>query len=339
MPFALSTQRPKLDNFQWFAELSADPRVRAMLEAFSPEVAVARLLEAKRGDARVDSPVADLDPSTVLELMRENQSRDAFEGRFVTHLRDGALFVLKRAGVEMPPVRVGLVESLDVNACARVLSGERVVTLNFALVFHMLTWWRGLLSVYTAPSAEPYCRCYPVRAYAISLLRVAQSVAAGSFEPLERGAIVSCDCRQPWDPTLARRATTTELFILLHEMGHIHLGHLEQEATTVSDRHSDEYAADAFAVSALVSAGMALEEALLGAGAFFTLAYCLTRLPSDVPSQTHPHPRERLDRLLSDHGHSLAQLRPRPVVMVLGDLSDVLCAQLAEDFPGEMTAR
>lgn len=323
-----------------FAAASRDPLVQEMLSGVDPLT----MLDQMRRESTAHGADPDLtrDPSSLLSLLEENRTDAAVEGRFASALRAAVMGVLERAAIPSPDFRLVLLPSLETTAGTRRLAGETVVTINFALILNLLIWWKATMSIYGNGIREPFCTCRDNRDHALSLLRVAQTVDRGDIRPLA-GAVLACDCRAVWDRPLSAMTELSELFVLLHEIGHIHNGDLEPssgaETSRADDAHRREYDADRFAIDTLVAAGAQDSDARLAAAVFLKLLEFVECLPSHEASATHPPARDRFDRMYAPVAATLRAVSPPPVITLLHDLYDHMSDALSDAFPEEFSPR
>ena len=331
-----------MDHFRRFLKFSRDAQVRVLLSARNSEDALTKLASAQASDDALDSRLANANVSDIRAALSSSSDADEFESALINKLQGGALYALDRAGIHLAPTRMAMLESLEFNACARIISGVPSITVNFALVLYLLHWWHGLRSILSIGAKTPFCVCHSSAEHAISLFRIAQAARSGSLKPLGYDGILECSCRKPWDVTVSDHATDTELFVILHEMGHVHLGHLECDRSTIDAAYSMEYEADSFAINVLVGAGMDADRALLGAGGFLTLAEIVEGLSPAADNTSHPHPRDRWDRLLSELSSTskMSEVHRQAQLMstVTNEISKFFAARYESEYAGSIPA-
>ncbi len=235
------------------------------------------------------------------KLSRENlDPKEAFRGAFINTLCEMALAVLKRSGQEkgLESIPVGLVDAWDVNAHAIGRpDGGPVIVLNRGLLLNLQLIAHFTIALETWHSETPYRRDFPQGDYATFLIILAQycvSGEAGILQQIPVDAFASVEIGGM--PHLF--ATMMEIIILLHEYGHVKLGHIDDERAAES-AHDDEFAADMFAFKALavmVGDGAKPTDIALAFGMLFKF-FGLMSLFSGVENDDHPTGDERWDRI------------------------------------------
>jgi len=171
-----------------------------------------------------------------------------------------------------------------------------------------------MFTLTTWSSLQPFCRDHEPVAWVKTILSLARY--AMSYDDHHLAQITTWDCPSldEWDIKSAKFGSIAELFVLLHEYGHILLGHLD--SATVADKdglkvfltnHTQEFEADAFGNQRL--------EARLGDAAAMTVATLFRFLDliehllhgASRGTNIHPPAKERWLRIkhsanLSDDG-------------------------------------
>ena len=97
--------------------------------------------------------------------------------------------------------------------------------------------------------------------------------------------------REDTQVTVAQMAATMQSFIILHEYGHVQLGHL---ALPANDRLEQEYAADMYAVTKLLKEP---DAPVLWSVSLLMRTFAMIEKVQPAPAVTHPHWGDRWTRL------------------------------------------
>ena len=212
-------------------------------------------------------------------LSRETFSLDlAFRGRFIRTLQDMAFNVLGDDRRRVEGIPVGLLPTGELNACAIATPrGGAVILLDHGVIAQLAYLCRTALAFITWRSDQPFCRDSSQSAYAEALLGLARFTMTGDFIELTRHKqTLRFPSINDYDDTTTTFCVLMELFILLHEYGHVVRGHLSpgrvrpafggrfpgvEEYTKL---HMEEFEADEYAVSQLLRAGEAAQVKLAG---------------------------------------------------------------------------
>ena len=90
----------------------------------------------------------------------------------------------------------------------------------------------------------------------------------------------------------------TELFVLLHEYGHL----VQYETEEPEDAHEREMLADSMAIDYLSGVGLERRDAVMFAGFFLHMirfAYIVEGMGENHDTPTHPSPKSRIDRIMA----------------------------------------
>jgi hypothetical protein len=248
----------------------------------------------------------------------------------------GIAFNELRLNGNVPP-RVGFslvaVPTLNGFALRAPFAGTPVIVLNHGLVpcighaFHLVL---GLslrtpldrTSPDASPVTHPYCPHHPDAEFLRDLGLLAAGL--GSNLPVEMLGLESVTCLQDRDHDWNRMlhhdyCMTAELFIILHEMGHVVLGHcddaavtplrlafdgIEADADVFIQPHAREFAADRFAAESLGAAferyGMSRTEMAYALGCLFAVLSA-TEFSGALPrGDTHPPATARWRQLMAE---------------------------------------
>lgn len=259
----------------------------------------------------------------------------AFRGVVVEYLNFGARKLLKPHYPKLPDIIVAQLPSRELNGFAIAApSGNRIIILNSGVIFSIGAFVRTALCVYSWHMKDYVSREFSQGTFAAALIAVAEYVASGDVEFLKPALnTITLNSRPLYDPVY-RFAHMTELFIILHEYGHVLLGHLDQSKITnskiasfdilrLTDSQIHEYEADAFAYNILCDGlrrsgnSKAKPDAALGPGLLFKLFELCDAITGPVASDTHPLARDRwnkIARLASLHSY------PESIAAHLDDL-------------------
>jgi hypothetical protein len=267
----------------------------------------------------------EIDMDSFDDIYKELMTPQAFKGEFISTLKHLAESFVQDSGYEIT-AEVGLIHSLDVNAFCYAESES--IGFNFGVVGLLLIWIRASRSWYSVAtgSDEPHCTCLTEKEFVDSLISVATAIATKTIAPLRRARVLACSCRPFFDDTLSMFVTMTELFVLLHEYGHL----IQYTTDEPRDPHERELLADSQAVGYLIKVGLEHRDAVMFAGFFLQMiriAYIVEGKGEDYDAPTHPSPRRRLDRLTE---HLSVDTDPTSAVFVYAHMYDYLAKLLAE---------
>ena len=207
--------------------------------------------------------------------------------------------------------QVGFLHTQALNGCAvRAPSGGKVILMDKGVLLHMQLLGRCILALTTWSAPAPYCRDHPPVAWFDAIVKLAQF--ANSMDPrfLQAITVWHCPSLEPWDLQSAKFATQVEVFVLLHEYGHVALGHLDPKRVATRGRFvvfqtdpAQEIEADAFGMQRMIEAAEAGAAALVAAS-FLRFVDLMEHLAHGGPvaTATHPAARERLARIKQSTG-------------------------------------
>jgi len=181
----------------------------------------------------------------------------------------------------------------------------------------LVTWYQGFHSWHLG---IPYCEDHTQIEFGKGIMSLAAFCATGEFKELRKASTLTCPSLPPPsinEPT-GLTVTMIQAFVLLHEYGHVILGHLNPSDTTLVEMtnkgaievynisQNQEFAADAFALQAFP---FKLEAAYF-AGLLFKFFQTSETFLS-VHSTTHPPSSARWERIkqvagVANHSDSLA---------------------------------
>jgi len=243
------------------------------------------------------------------ESLQILDSRAAFRGHFIESLRSAALEMVPANVGQLGMVPVGLLPTRQLNACAvPTPTGGAVIVLDHAVVLLMMTLIRLTRAFATYDQPQPFTRAQPWEAYGLALVALAKYCLTGRgsylapFEPV----VTFSDMKDP-DQTTISWSFVAELFILLHEYGHVALNHLDRSRTDIlvltasvpiyqyTKSQQQEFDADAYALRCLLQHGSARnikdKDLAFAIGTllnFFDLCDAIRTLSRQTASETHP---------------------------------------------------
>lgn len=273
-----------------------------------------RALQALRSESqpRVDREAAQ---AIAAEM---GSTRALFDGLFIQDLRQLALSQTGEDRDLLEPVAVVACPTHSLNAIALLSPrGEAAIVLNLGVLGVLQLVIKASLAHMTWHDSNPYCRDSPQESYGAALVSLTEFVFTGDFE-----------CLAPHRKTLSivdpqHRATQFtrigEIFIVLHEYGHLREGHLKRQGRSMAPgaRATIEYTrqqrleleADAYAIKRLTTGPhpLAPSMACLMVGFLFRFfALCEAAKGQKSGSRTHPPALTRWE-LIKDRS---AVLRP-----------------------------
>jgi hypothetical protein len=259
-----------------------------------------RLFAAWVREGRFRPDEAALGRGMVAEL---HSARAIFDGPFIQNLRRLTLSLVGADRDLLEPVAVVMCPTHSLNATVLLSpEGEAVIVLNLAVLGVLQLVIKATLAYMTWHNSSPYCRDSPQDAYGAALLGLADFIFTGDFgciDPHRR--TLRFDSVSDSNRTATRFAHLGEMFIVLHEYGHLREGHLRRQSLTAApDREGvaeytrqqqDEFEADTYAIGQFVNGPNALDRsvACLVAGFCFRFfALCEARRGLKSGSRTHP---------------------------------------------------
>jgi hypothetical protein len=271
-------------------------------------------------EERIDAQIAagywtDEQRPEARALWEETFSLRGSRGRFIDDLRNAALVALGADAARLSAIPVAFLPSRQLNACAiRTPRGGAVVLLDSAVVPFLSLFIQSFLALYTWHTGEPFSRDHSQGAFALSIIDLCRFCVSGNPRDLLRSRkILMCRSRPEFDEELYRFALLGEIFILLHEYGHVLLGHLEEgtvnhittkagteiDAYTPSQR--DELAADAFTAQRLIvwheAAGSPASDVAFSVGLVMQMFEICDALTGYEGGPSHPLAKDRWAQL------------------------------------------
>jgi hypothetical protein len=259
------------------------------------------------------------DRSAYAESKEELASLEkAYRGQFISELKKAALRITGDDEARLTAIPVGLLPTQELNACAVATPMHgAVILLNHGVIAQLMLVCRCAVAFVTWHSDEPFCRDAPQWAYARALIALARYVVTGDSRLLsEHLETLRFPSLSDYDKTTIAFTEMMELYILLHEYGHVIRGHLKESTlrTAFSGRLPDvmeytktereEFEADEYAVTRLIqygkNGGLRASDVAFSTGLvmkFFELCDNVESILGSLEPRTHPPASERWARI------------------------------------------
>lgn len=254
-----------------------------------------------------------------LESLRINHNpMELFQGSLLQEYRKDALGKLHSDKHGLDRVAVGLFSTRELNAFAiKTPRGNSAVALHIGLWGYLKTPFYCILAIAGRHSQDSsLCKHHPDETYALNLLQCIPAIQQGSIiVTLTSGKHSIADCLGPTakpNKTLVVFLKQAIIFVMLHEYGHISLGHLNEEETRKKmlddtqvevylTSHKQEYEADAFAFKSILNSSSD-EESVLSLTSIWLLFsvfdLCENSEHTDLLG-THPKSQDRMKAILA----------------------------------------
>jgi hypothetical protein len=247
----------------------------------------------------------------------------AFRGRFIDVLREMALTVMGPDHADVEQIPVGLLPTRELNASAIATPrGGVVIVLNHGLIAQLAYVCRCTLAFISWQSDDPFCREAPQGAYAAALVGLAEYVNTSDLNCLARHKVaLRFPSLSDYDEMTYTVSQLAELFILLHEYGHVVRGHLQTDTLRpafgvglpdlqeYTNSEAQAFEADEYAIEQLLrsgrAAGLRPSDIAFGAGVvmkFFELCELVSRERPPTLPRTHPSASQRWARIKTQTG-------------------------------------
>lgn len=241
-----------------------------------------------------------------------------FRGRFIETLRRAALDIIRDDRRLVDQVPVGLLPTLELNACAIATPrGGAVIVLDHGVMGQLALVLRCALAFITWYDHTPFCRDSPQRAYAEALIGLARFCVTGSVDGMaQHRETLSFPSLGDYDNETMTFSFLMQVFILLHEYGHVVRGHLSANRLRpafagrcprlreYTKSEVEEFEADEYAVRQLLRAGIAKglrsTDVAWVVGLlfkFFDLCELVTTPAAKFRERTHPPAVDRWERV------------------------------------------
>lgn len=136
--------------------------------------------------------------------------------------------------------------------------GKAVIVVNLGVLLHAHLLGRCTLALSSYGSPEPFCRDYQPAFFGHAIVCLGRFAATRRHEHLRKIKVWNCPSLGPLDLNSAKFSHLIQLFVLLHEYGHVSRGHLDpsrmirkQRVSVYAQHHRQEHEADEFAPSEL----------------------------------------------------------------------------------------
>ena len=229
-----------------------------------------------------------------------------FRGPKIAMLREAAAPCLTAAERWLLDVPIGFLHTEELNGCAVLApSGGKVLLIDMGVLLHMTLLGRSIMALTSWGAPEPFCHDHPPVAWFTTIILLAHHASSLDDRHLERITTWNCPTLGEWDRTSAKFAMSVELFVLLHEYGHVALDHLDRHRVVARDdlqvfatNHRQELEADLFGYRHHAQ-GTNAGAAAIAASTFFRFADVIEHVLHGAPraTRTHPSGRERLQHL------------------------------------------
>jgi hypothetical protein len=166
------------------------------------------------------------------------QPEKFFQGRHITAFKNAALGILQPFRDQLRSVPVGMLPTLELNGRAiKTPRSGKIILLDGGVFWSLNMLIRSFLSFATWYNPAPFhhCRDHPQAEFAKSILYLAAFCASGDHLYLQKAALIyNCPSLPPLGEKSdleARMYAMITLAVLLHEYGHIALGHIPSNKT------------------------------------------------------------------------------------------------------------
>jgi hypothetical protein len=248
-----------------------------------------------------------------------------FRGKFIGLLRHAALNMLEKHRPQLEKIPVGCLPTRFLNAGAcRTPRGGAVILLDSGVILQLGMLVRSFISYYTwnAPdhyaAGEPYCHDHSRDAFGRTIQYLAAFSVSGDLKHLRVIDTWRCPSLPIYDQGVEMFAMGIEMFIMLHEYGHIVLGHLgscstrlirlsnAEDVTLYTNSQLQEFQADEFAFKHYSASAMRATDVAFSCGLLFNFFHLAELIQPGRPA-THPPALERWQMI-----KSLAPLSAHP---------------------------
>jgi len=162
-----------------------------------------------------------------------------FRGGLIAGLRRVALHMLSRLPEHESKalsVPIGLLPITDLNGCAvRTPRGGTIIVINHGLITFVSKILESYLALSSWDSDTPYCKHHSKRDNASTIVGIANYLIRGDgpwMSSIAKTAL--CPSQHAYEQLHDAFCYFAEVFVLLHEYGHVCLGHLDPNNTSHS---------------------------------------------------------------------------------------------------------
>jgi hypothetical protein len=269
-----------------------------------------------------------------------------FRGKYIELLKSVALAMTNQYRNKLESVPVGCLPTRNLNAGAySTPRGGAVILLDSGVILQLGLLVRAYFAYYTwnAPdhfaAGTPYCRDHSRDAFGRTVQRLAAYSATGNLNQLRQITTLDCPSLETFDPVVENFAMGIEIFIMLHEYGHIALNHLgtcssvpvrlrpEVELTLFTNSQIQEFQADEFAFRHYSSSKLRPTDVAFCCGLLFHFFH-LAELIRPPQTATHPPALSRWKKikeltLLAEHPEGWANYLDDTFPDLWKDLADL----------------
>lgn len=322
-------------------QLPSDDEFLARLDAFYRNDAYVKHMDASvETRAAIESVIQDLVQRGIIRDVERRAATDHLlgsitiglerEGHLVQSLRAHALLILARWSAKLENVRVWLLphEGFNAQAILRTPRGGKAIILNHGVIAVLSPFVHAFLGAFTWDNENPYCQDHSREEHYATVYHLCAGVVSGN--PIFLKWITTFNDPLPITEQGINEysiAFTIQTLILLHEYGHIALGH-----TSVADLRREilgdglstdfyglsrfqEFQADWFAFHEFDVSGEypgPLSQLLWTFGillGFLRVCEALAGNPPTPQQETHPSAGERWGALLAPYRNDLRGVR------------------------------
>jgi hypothetical protein len=206
-------------------EASRDPFVNELLTMLATESVI---------KAGIPADASPGDREMLGRMMDEFATpRRMLEGKYIEELREDALAALGPDAERVREIPVGLLTTRYLNGAAHPSpGGGSVITFDVMAAAILQDIVTGLHAVITRETTSPLCNHHSGREFVEALVSLSIFCATGSDQNFLHGtSALHCPCISQSDPPRLVLRRQMKIFILLHEYGHVLLGHLNPAST------------------------------------------------------------------------------------------------------------
>jgi hypothetical protein len=228
--------------------------------------------------------------------------RESFRGAYGRSLVEECRRALP---IDLEPVLdtpVGFLHLDELNGFASPTPrGNAVIVINRGVLLHAHLLGRCTLALSTYGSPDPFCRDHEAALFGHAIICLGRFVATGSYDHLKKIKVWNCPSLDPLDRQSAKFSVLVQLFVLLHEYGHVACGHLDptrlaarRSVKVYAQNHAQEHEADAFAFTHTRSR-FGEDAAAVAAATLFGFFNLIEHIVhgAPTPSVTHPSGMDR----------------------------------------------
>jgi len=276
-------------------------------------VARMRLAYDRAEEIQADAVKSGFDVS--LQLFKDlNDPAKTFEGEFAQGLKAvGLKFIGPEQSKNVSHARVFLLPIRSLNGFAnRTPRGTPYVVLNHDIILLLSTYTRWFNAYFTWYDPKPFCRDHSQHEFARAVICLARYAWSGDVNDLRGIRAFNCPTMSDWSEESYLFAYLIETAIVLHEFGHIVLGHVDSalahpvqlasgysiDALKLS--RDQEFQADEFAFKKICDSGSLPRDTAYMMGLLFKFFELCERLhPPRRPEaeRRHPYPEQRWQKI------------------------------------------